>query len=140
MATPVVTAELPAEFSVIPGSAATAGPLAYLMVAKYCDHLPFYRLQQIFHRRHRVLIDRGAMCHWMGRCAEVLERLHEAQRKELVSGQYLQIDEWSGAALALLSRPCNDGERHAGALSIFGLVVWVVWLIPFLSAISLGHV
>ncbi len=44
------------------------------------------------------------------------------------------------SALALLSRPCSDGERHAGALSIFGLVVWVVWLLPFLSAISLGHV
>ena len=91
--TPVVTAELPAEYRVIPGAVATAGLLAYLMVAKYCDHLPFYRLQQIFHRRHQVLIDRNAMCHWMGRCAEVLECLYEALRKELVSGQYLQIDE-----------------------------------------------
>ena len=91
--TPVVTAPLPAEFRVIPGAIATAGLLAYLMVAKYCDHLPFYRLQQIFQRRHRVVIDRGAMCHWMGRCAELLGRLHEAQRKELISGQYLQIDE-----------------------------------------------
>jgi transposase len=91
--TPVVTAELPAEYRVIPGAVATAGLLAYLMVAKYCDHLPFYRLQQIFHRRHKVLIDRSAMCHWMARCAELLERLYEALRKELVSGQYLQIDE-----------------------------------------------
>jgi transposase len=94
---PVLTAELPAEFRVIPGAVATSGLLAYLMVAKYCDHLPFYRLQQIFHRRHRVVIDRNAMCHWMGRCAELLSRLHEALRKELISGQYLQIDEWSGA-------------------------------------------
>lgn len=91
--TPVLTAEMPAEYRVIPGAVATAGLLAYLMVAKYCDHLPFYRLQQIFHRRHRVVIDRNAMCHWIGRCEELLERLHEAQRKELVSGQYLQIDE-----------------------------------------------
>lgn len=29
----------------------------------------------------------------MGRCAELLERLHEALRKELISGQFLQIDE-----------------------------------------------
>ena len=58
--TPVLTAALPAEYRVIPGAVATAGLLAYLMVAKYCDHLPFYRLQQIFHRRHRVLIDRNA--------------------------------------------------------------------------------
>jgi transposase len=91
--TPVVTAAMPAEYRVIPGAVATAGLLAYLMVAKYCDHLPFYRLQQIFQRRHKVLIDRGAMCHWMGRCAELLGRLYEALRKELVSGQYLQIDE-----------------------------------------------
>jgi transposase len=91
--TPVVTAALPAEYRVIPGAVATAGLLAYLMVAKYCDHLPFYRLQQIFHRRHKVLIDRNTMCHWMGRIAELLSRLYEALRKELISGQYLQIDE-----------------------------------------------
>lgn len=97
VATPVLTAELPAEYRVIPGAVATSGLLAYLMVAKYCDHLPFYRLQQIFQRRHRVFIDRNVMYHWMGRCEELLERLHEAQRKELISGQYLQIDEWSGA-------------------------------------------
>lgn len=95
--TPVVTAALPAEFRVIPGAIATSGFLAYLMVATYCVHLPFYRLQQIFHRRHKVVIDRGAMCHWMGRCAELLSRLYEALRQELVSGQYLQNDEWSGA-------------------------------------------
>ncbi len=63
------------------------------MVTKYCDHLPFCRLQQIFHRRHQVVIDRGAMCHCMGRCAELLSPLYEALRKELISGQYLQIDE-----------------------------------------------
>ena len=91
--TPVVTAERPGEYRIIPGAIPTAGLLAYLMVAKYCDHLPFYRLQQIFQRRHKVLIDRNAMCHWMGRCAELLERLYEALRKELISGQYLQIDE-----------------------------------------------
>ena len=91
--TPVVTAPLPAEYRVIPGAVATAGLLAYLMVAKYCDHLPFYRLQQIFHRRHQVVIDRNTMCHWMGRIAELLSRLYEALRKELISGQYLQIDE-----------------------------------------------
>ncbi len=93
VATPVLTAELPAEYRIIPGAVATSGLLAYLMVAKYCDHLPVYRLQQIFHRRHRVFIDRNVMYHGMGRCEELLERLHEAQRQELISGQYLQIDE-----------------------------------------------
>lgn len=92
---PVVTAEMPAEYRVIPGAIASAGLLAYLLVAKYCDHLPFYRLQQIFKTRHQVQIDRTTMCHWMKRCSELLYILYEALRLELVSGDYLQIDETS---------------------------------------------
>ena len=45
---PVITAGMPQAYRVIPGAVAGAGLLAYLLVAKYCDHLPFYRLQQIF--------------------------------------------------------------------------------------------
>jgi len=94
---PVVTAEMPAEYRVIPGAVAAVGLLAYLLVAKYCDHLPFYRLQQIFCTRYRVEIDRTTMCHWMKRCSELLYILYEALRLDLLSGDYLQVDEWSGA-------------------------------------------
>jgi len=92
---PVVTAEMPAEYRVIPGAIASAGLLAYLLVAKYCDHLPFYRLQQIFRTRHQVQIDRATMCHWMKRCSELLYILYEALRLDLLSGDYLQVDETS---------------------------------------------
>ncbi|NLT71351.1 MAG: transposase [Verrucomicrobiaceae bacterium] len=94
---PVVTAEMPAEYRVIPGAVATAGLLAWLIVSKYCDHLPFYRQQQIFKRQHKVNIDRNMMCHWMKRCCIVLGILYEAMRVELLSGNYLQIDERSAA-------------------------------------------
>lgn len=90
---PVITAPMPAAYRVIPGCIAASGLLVYLMVAKYCDHLPFYRIQQIFKRRHRVEIDRTTMCHWMKRCATILGVLYEALRLELLSGNYLQIDE-----------------------------------------------
>jgi transposase len=90
---PVITAEMPQAYRVIPGAVAGAGLLAYLLVAKYCDHLPFYRLQQIFKTRHRVQIDRTTMCHWMKRCSELLYILYEALRLELLSGNYLQVDE-----------------------------------------------
>jgi transposase len=90
---PVVTAPMPSAYRVIPGCIAGAGLLVYLMVAKYCDHLPFYRLQQIFRRRHQVELDRATMCHWMKRCAVLLGILYEALRLELLSGNYLQIDE-----------------------------------------------
>ncbi len=90
---PVVSAPMPAQYSVLPGCMAGCGLLVFLMVSKYCDHIPFYRMQQIFKRRHRVEIDRTTMCQWMKRCAEVLEVLYKALRLELLSGNYLQIDE-----------------------------------------------
>lgn len=90
---PVVTAEMPAAYRVIPGCQAAVGLLVYLMVAKYCDHLPFYRIQQIFKARHKVELDRDLMCHWMKRIAVILGILYEALRLELLSGNYLQIDE-----------------------------------------------
>jgi transposase len=89
----VVTAEMPAAYRVIPGSMAASGLLVFLMIAKYCDHLPLYRLQQIFKSRHRVEIDRATMCHWMKRCAAILGVLYEALRQQLISQNYLQIDE-----------------------------------------------
>jgi len=95
LSAPVLTAEMPAAYRVIPGALPSAGLLAYLLVAKYCDHLPFYRLQQIFLRRHQVQIDRTTMCHWMKRCSELLYILYEALRIDLVSGGYLQVDETS---------------------------------------------
>lgn len=89
---PIITAGMPAEYRVIPGAIAAAGLLAWLIVSKYCDHLPFYRQQQIFKRQHQVSIDRNMMCHWMKRCCVVLGILYEAMRAELLSGNYLQID------------------------------------------------
>ena len=90
---PVVTAPMPAQYRVIPGCLAACSLLVFLMVSKYCDHLPFYRIQQMFKRRHKVELDRTLMCHWMKRCAGLLAILYEALRMELLSGNYLQIDE-----------------------------------------------
>ncbi len=51
----VVIAELPA--LPIPKGNAGASLLAYILVAKYVDHLPFYRQIQIFKRSKLYLID-----------------------------------------------------------------------------------
>lgn len=90
---PVVTAPMPAEYRIIPGAVCSVNLLSWLLVARYCDHLPFYRIQSQFRRQHQVILDRGVLCHWVKRSAQVLEPLYEAMRKELISGQYLQIDE-----------------------------------------------
>ncbi len=90
---PVVTAEMPAAYRVIPGCLAGIGLLVHILVGKYCDHLPLYRQQGIFKKRYNVTIDRSLMGHWIKKLSESLEILYEALRLELLSGQYLQIDE-----------------------------------------------
>jgi len=112
---PVVTAPMPPAFNVIPGCVAGVGLLAHLLVSKYCDHLPFYRLQTMFKRGHKVEIDRETMCRWSKRCAELLAVLYEAIRAELLSGNYLKIDETFAKLL--------DPDRPGKARNCF---LWVI--------------
>ena len=90
---PVVTAEMPAEFQVIPGCYAGINLLVHTLVSKYCDHLPLYRQQEIFEKRHQVKIDRTLMGHWLKKLSQSLMILYEAIRQELIASGYLQIDE-----------------------------------------------
>lgn len=55
-----------------------AGPglLAYILTSKFADHLPLYRLQQIF-RRRGFEIDRSTMCVWAGDVADLVKPLYE---------------------------------------------------------------
>lgn len=92
-ATSPITAEMPAAYRAIPGCMAAPGLLAYILTAKYCDHLPLYRIAGMFRRSYGVDINRTTMCHWVKRCADILAVLYEAMRRELLSGNYLQIDE-----------------------------------------------
>jgi transposase len=54
-ALPPVVAPAPAQ--VAEHSLAAPGLLAQLLVGKYCDHLPFYRQEQMFWQRHGVFIE-----------------------------------------------------------------------------------
>lgn len=90
---PVVTAEMPAAYRVIPGCIAGIELLVYVLVSKYCDHLPLYRIESIFKTRHGVTIDRNLMGHWLKKIARHLEILYESLRIEMLREPYLQIDE-----------------------------------------------
>ena len=65
---------------VIPKSIATPGLLAHIFVSKFCDHLPFYRLESIL-RRIGTDISRGTFCRWTVSCASLLEPLVERMRQ-----------------------------------------------------------
>lgn len=90
-ALPPVVAPAPARLA--EGALAAPGLLAYLLVRKYADHLPFYRLQMIFSQRHGVFITRQQMVLWTGQCVVWLEAIVVCLKKELQQSPYVQVDE-----------------------------------------------
>jgi transposase len=83
----------PAPERVAPGIAAAPGLLAQLLVGKYCDHLPFYRQEQIFWRRHDVFIARQQMVQWTAQSVRLLSGITDALKRQLQSSDYVQVDE-----------------------------------------------
>jgi len=69
------------------------GLLAQILVGKYCDHLPLYRQEQIFQRRHQVHLPRQSLARWVGLAAEWLKPIYEQIRTGVLGGGYVQVDE-----------------------------------------------
>lgn len=69
------------------------GLLAHILVGKYCDHLPLYRQEQIYRRRHGVHLPRQTLARWVGLAAEWLKPIYEHIRTGVLGGGYVQVDE-----------------------------------------------
>ena len=63
-------------------STAVAILLAQIIVAKWADHQPLHRQEQML-ARHGVEISRKTMGGWLAQCAGLLEALYAAAKKEL---------------------------------------------------------
>jgi transposase len=88
---PPVVASAPAQ--VAEHSLAAPGLLAQLLVGKYCDHLPFYRQEQIFWQRHSVFIARQQMVQWTAQSVRLLSGITDGLKDQLRHSGYLQVDE-----------------------------------------------
>jgi transposase len=93
----------------IPGSIASASLLAYLIVSKYLDHLPLYRLQAMF-LRIGIVISRFTMARWMIRVATTLEPLYHLLEKELLASPHLFMDE---TPVQVLAEPERKPEQKS---------------------------
>ena len=71
----------------------TPGLIAQILVGKYCDHLPFYRQEQIFNTRHGVWLPRQNMTRWAELAADWLQPIYEQIRIGVMDGGYVQVDE-----------------------------------------------
>jgi transposase len=91
-----------------------AGLLAYIIVSKYFDHLPLYRLQHIL-KRQGLPLSRSTMCDWMAASAKALRPLYDIMVSQVVQSAWLHTDD----------TPVKN-QRHAPgttALSRF----WIYW-------------
>lgn len=88
---PPVIADLPERL--LDRSLPAPGLLAYILVSKYCDHIPLYRLEQIFKNRHGIRLSRQSMCRWMALAGDWLQPIYEHIRTGVMGGGYAQLDE-----------------------------------------------
>ena len=85
-------ASAPAVPAVIEGGLPTAALLAWVLVSKYVDHLPLYRLERIA-ARSGVILPRSNLAEWVGRSGVALEPLYTRLAEKLREGKVLHADE-----------------------------------------------
>lgn len=66
--------------------------LADIMVKKYADHLPLYRIAEIF-ARDGIGISRQTLCKWMLRAGHALKPLYEEMQKRVLASGNVFVDE-----------------------------------------------
>jgi transposase len=89
--------------------------LVYLLIGKFADHLPLYRMNQIL-ARQGLKIPESTLGEWVKVAIERLEVLYEAQKRRLLRSAYLQIDETTIQVL----EESKKGKAHLG-------YIWVLY-------------
>jgi len=72
---------------------AAPGLMSEVIIAKYVDHLPLYRQEQIYRQRYGIDLPRQTLCRWVELGADLFKLIYEQIAKEQWSHRYLQIDE-----------------------------------------------
>lgn len=102
---------------VVPGGIPSAGLVAHLIVSKYVDHLPLYRMEKALRQRFGASIPRQRMCDWIAYAAENwLSIIYRSIRNGLLGGDCLQVDE---TPIRYLDTD-RKGKSHKGYLWAFG--------------------
>lgn len=87
----VVIGKLPSR--PIPKAIAEASLLAYIIVAKFIDHMPFYRQIQRFKREYQWEVCDSTINEWFVAVCTLLHPLYEVLKQKALSGGYIQADE-----------------------------------------------
>jgi transposase len=77
----------------IPQSKLGLGLAVHIVLARFDDHLSYYRLEQQFRERHGIDIPRQQMVQWVEHIATWLQPLVESMWRAMCASGYLQVDE-----------------------------------------------
>ena len=94
----------PPPVQLLPKSIASPALVAYIVVGKFCDSLPFYRQEKQF-ARIGVDLSRQDMANWSIAVFERLRPLRELMRGEIRQGPVVQIDETTVQVMGEPGRP-----------------------------------
>ena len=78
--------------AVIDGGMAAVGLLAWVIIGKYLDHLPLYRLERMA-ARDGVTLSRSTLAEWVGRIGVALQPLADRLTAHLLERPVLHADE-----------------------------------------------
>lgn len=87
----------------------TAGLLTQILIDKYVDHQPLYRIRARF-ARSKITIAESTMDGWVKTCLERLQILYDYCRGLMMAQSYLQVDETTFKVLD----PKVRGKTHLG--------------------------
>jgi transposase len=76
----------------IPGGIAGPGLVSAVIVSKFGDHLPLYRLEDII-ARSGIYIARSTLCDWVQFAAELFQPLYELQRQRVLQSTVMWTDD-----------------------------------------------
>ena len=94
----------------IPGGIAGPGLVSFVLVGKFADHLPLYRLEDIL-TRHGVHLARSTLCDWVRNAADLLAPLAALQEARVLQSAVIWTDDTHVLALG--------GEKPGGTTARF---------------------
>ncbi len=88
----------PADPQIIDGGIPASGLVAYTLISRFVDHLPYYR-QEAINARSGVRTPRSTLAAWAGHAGAAMQPLYEAHKRFVLSCPVLHADETPVAML-----------------------------------------
>jgi len=110
----IITAPMPPQ--ILPKTIATPSLLAYIVVSKFCDAIPFYRLSGILNR-FDIDISRAKMSSWLLQLYFRYVKLEQLMFEDIFASYLLGLDE---TPLQVLDEPGRTNKQKSFMFILFG--------------------